>query len=176
MSNTQERRFYLINDDQPQTFSSHSSMQYQSDILFISLKLKYNFLNAVYPPLHGVSPVPTKFVRQIRGGSGFPGNARKFFGEEAVARVANFPAKNCCPAKLEGDGRKAIKQEGGKKPRKRLWREGMKILSGGGIERSRDTLRTGWYHPGRFPSETRRRSAGYTSMNRLVYVLQSTMI
>lgn len=42
-----------------------------------------------------------------------PQNARKFFGE-AVARVANFPAKNCCPAKLGDDKKKEIEQEGEK--------------------------------------------------------------
>ncbi|KYN17269.1 hypothetical protein ALC57_10489, partial [Trachymyrmex cornetzi] len=49
----------------------------------------------------------------------------KFFGE-AVARVANFPAKNCCPAKPGGD-RKSTK---GEKPQRTLRREGMKILPG----------------------------------------------
>lgn len=48
--------------------------------------------------------------------------------------------------------------------------------SRGSIERSRDTLRTSWYHPRGFSSETRRRSMGYIPMNRLVYVPQSTMI
>ncbi|TGZ52215.1 hypothetical protein DBV15_03742 [Temnothorax longispinosus] len=44
---------------------------------------------------------------------GTPANARKFFGE-AVARVANFLAKNCCPAKLAGDRKKEIEQKGKK--------------------------------------------------------------
>ncbi|KYM80126.1 hypothetical protein ALC53_09220 [Atta colombica] len=51
---------------------------------------------------------------------------RKFFGE-AVARVANFLAKNCCTAKSGGD-RKSMK---GEKPQRTLQREGMKILLGG---------------------------------------------
>lgn len=45
---------------------------------------------------------------------GTPAKARKFFGE-AVARVANFPAKNCCPAKSGGNGKSKKEQEGGRK-------------------------------------------------------------
>ncbi|KYQ58314.1 hypothetical protein ALC60_02734 [Trachymyrmex zeteki] len=54
-------------------------------------------------------------------------NTRKFFGE-AVARVANFPAKNCYPAKPGGDRKITKKRE---KPQRTLRREGMKILPGG---------------------------------------------
>lgn len=58
---------------------------------------------------------------------GMSANTRKFFGE-AVARVANFPAKNCYPAKPGGDRKITKKRE---KPQRTLRREGMKILPGG---------------------------------------------
>lgn len=94
---------------------------YKQPISLISPELKSNLLfNSVYNTSCFMD-VSRKFVRQISGecfSGECQGRARKFLGE-AVARVANFPAKNCCPAKSaakrkgkgEKEGRKGVNRE-----------------------------------------------------------------
>lgn len=89
---------------------------YKQPISLISAELKSNLLfNSVYNTSCFMD-VSRKFVRQISGecfSGECQGRARKFLGE-AVARVANFPAKNCRPAKSAAK-RKEKRREGGKR-------------------------------------------------------------